>query len=84
MASTDRVALVALFRSTGGAGWRRTDNWETDAAITTWHGVEVNDQGRVVKLYLGENNLQGPIPVELGRLAVLEYLDLEGNELTGR
>ncbi|CAN0020530.1 unnamed protein product, partial [Ectocarpus sp. 12 AP-2014] len=58
MASTDREALVALFRSTGGAGWWRRGNWDTDAAIATWDGVNVNDQGRVVKLFLHTNNLQ--------------------------
>ncbi|CAN0352184.1 unnamed protein product, partial [Ectocarpus sp. 6 AP-2014] len=36
MISTDREALVALFRSTGGAGWRRRDNWDTDADLATW------------------------------------------------
>lgn len=59
MASTDRDALVALFRATGGPGWRRRDNWETHAGLETWFGVEVNDQGRVVKLSLKDNNLRG-------------------------
>ncbi|CAM9791799.1 unnamed protein product [Ectocarpus sp. 8 AP-2014] len=59
MASTDREALIALFRSTGGAGWERRDNWDTDAVLATWDGVEVNDQGRVVGLDLSSNNLQG-------------------------
>ncbi|CAN0296333.1 unnamed protein product [Ectocarpus fasciculatus] len=59
MASTDREALVALFHSTGGPGWTRRGNWDTDAALATWEGVEVNDQGRVVSLKLVNNNLQG-------------------------
>ncbi|CAM9789641.1 unnamed protein product [Ectocarpus sp. 8 AP-2014] len=59
MASTDREALIALFRSTGGAGWRRRGNWGTDAELATWDGVEVNVQGRVVELGLANNNLQG-------------------------
>ncbi|CAM9231843.1 unnamed protein product, partial [Ectocarpus sp. 8 AP-2014] len=48
MSSTDREALIALFRSTGGAGWVRRDNWGTDDVLATWYGVKVNDQGRVV------------------------------------
>ncbi|CAM9896761.1 unnamed protein product, partial [Ectocarpus sp. 8 AP-2014] len=45
MSSTDREALIALFRSIGGAGWMQRDNWDTDAVLATWYGVEVNDQG---------------------------------------
>lgn len=59
MASTDRDALVALFRSTGGANWKRKTNWETDAELSQWHGVEVNNQGRVVELSMVNNNLRG-------------------------
>ncbi|CAM9376069.1 unnamed protein product, partial [Ectocarpus fasciculatus] len=84
MASTDREALIALFRSTGGTGWRRRDNWDTDAELATWFGVtEVNDQGRVVRLDLATNNLQDPIPPELGNLRELKTLWLSHNQLSG-
>lgn len=60
MASTDRSALLALFRSTGGAShWRDNTNWNTDAELSRWYGVFVNDEGRVDELWLDENNLQG-------------------------
>lgn len=59
MDSTDRAVLAALFQVTGGAGWLRNTNWGTDAELSTWFGVEVNDQGRVLKLDLKINNLQG-------------------------
>ncbi|CBJ33081.1 LRR-GTPase of the ROCO family, putative pseudogene [Ectocarpus siliculosus] len=83
MVSTDHEALVALFRSTGGAGWRRRDNWDTDADLATWDGVKVNDQGRVVKLDLAYNKLQGRIPKELGDLTELKEATLYHNNLTG-
>ncbi|CAM9428198.1 unnamed protein product [Ectocarpus sp. 13 AM-2016] len=83
MASTDREALVALFRWTGGAGWTRRDNWDTDADLVTWHGVTVNDQGRVVILDLSDNNLQGHFPKEPGSLSKLRVLRLNNNELSG-
>ncbi|CAB1114032.1 unnamed protein product [Ectocarpus sp. CCAP 1310/34] len=57
MAQTDRKALVALYNATGRAKWEYTRNWNTSAALSQWHGVEVNCQGRVVKLSLGGNNL---------------------------
>lgn len=59
MMSADRDALVALFRSTGGANWKKKDNWDTDADLSQWHGVKVDDQGRVAKVLLYNNNLQG-------------------------
>ncbi|CAN0290830.1 unnamed protein product [Scytosiphon promiscuus] len=59
MAQTDRKALLVLFRSTNGPGWWVKRGWDTRADLSTWDGVEVNDQGRVVKLSLDSNNLQG-------------------------
>ncbi|CAB1106361.1 unnamed protein product [Ectocarpus sp. CCAP 1310/34] len=59
MAQTDRDALVAMYRATGGEKWSTSQNWDTDSDLKTWHGVNVNDQGRVVKLELGFNNLEG-------------------------
>ncbi|CAM9702113.1 unnamed protein product [Ectocarpus sp. 12 AP-2014] len=56
--TTDRDALVALFRSARGASWRKRENWDTDAALSTWFGVEVNVEGRVVRLVLSSNSLQ--------------------------
>lgn len=57
--TTDRIALLALYGLTGGATWNNNDNWDTDADLSLWHGVEVNAQGRVVTLKLPYNNLQG-------------------------
>ena len=59
MASADRAALVTLFHATEGSRWRNKKNWDTDAELAIWHGVEVNDQGRVVKLDLSVNSLRG-------------------------
>ena len=38
-ASTDRDVMDALFRSTRGSGWTRSDNWNTDADLSIWYGV---------------------------------------------
>ena len=78
-----RVALGFLYDVTGGSGWANSDNWGTDADLSTWYGVEVDAQGRVQSLSLGNNNLRGPITPWLGELEALERLDLESNELTG-
>ena len=59
MACPDRDVLLVLYRSTDGAHWNQNSNWDTDAHLGAWHGVNVNDQGRVVKLELSQNNLRG-------------------------
>lgn len=59
MASSGRTALIALYRSAGGANWTRRDNWDTDADLSEWYGVKVDDLGRVKTLDLDGNNLQG-------------------------
>lgn len=78
-----RVALGLLYDAAGGSGWKNSDNWGTDADLSTWYGVEVNAQGEVRSLSLGNNNLRGAITPWLGELDALEHLDLESNELTG-
>lgn len=59
MAQTDREALGALYATTGGPDWKHNKNWNTDAGLSEWYGIETNDHGRVVGLSLGYNNLQG-------------------------
>ena len=75
--------LWTLYESTDGPEWHRRDNWLTDAPVDTWHGVTVDDQGRVSALDLTRNNLSGVIPRELGELAGLGRLSLDGNDLGG-
>lgn len=59
MASADRLALAALFRSTNGIGWTTNCHWDTDAELSRWEGVRLNEAGRVVELSLSRNNLVG-------------------------
>ena len=81
--ATDRAALEALYDATGGANWTDSAGWKTDAPLSEWFGVFTDESGRVTALYLGGNDLTGPIPDELGSLLKLESLDLGGNDLTG-
>ena len=59
--TSDREALLALHRATGGPQWRNNGGWDTYDDISTWYGVQVRD-GRVVRLDLTFNNLKGNIP----------------------
>ena len=84
-ASPDRAALMALYDGTNGNNWTDSTNWGTDEPLDRWHGVTIDDAGRVVRLNLHGNNLTGTLPPALGRLSSLVALDLHGNNnnLTG-
>lgn len=75
MASADRAALVVLSQTnTRGFGpeedWHRfvehklgtvfdMDSWDVDAALSSWKGIEVDGDGRVVGLILETQNIKG-------------------------
>ena len=83
-ARTQRDVLMALYKSTGGPDWFDSRNWGTSRSLREWHGISVDDDGRVMELKLSDNGLTGPIPPELGNLTRLRVLFLTGNGLTGR
>ena len=70
----EREALVALYNATGGPNWISNDNWLSDVPISEWEGVTTDGNGRVTELHLGENQLSGEIPPELGNLINLTEL----------
>ena len=81
-ANSERAALVALYNATGGPNWTHNDNWLTDEPIAAWHGVLLDESGRVAHLILQKNGLNGGIP-DLGALTNLTILDLNNNRLSG-
>ena len=81
--SDDREALIAFYHATGGPQWTNRTNWLTDAPLGEWHGVTTGENGRVIELFLRENDLSGELPSELGSLSELTLLDLDMNRLTG-
>ena len=81
----DRSVLVQVHSATGGANWTNSDNWLSEEhMIREWYGVTNDDNGRVNGLFLGNNQLTGEIPAELGSLAKLEWVSLNQNQLTGK
>ena len=80
---SNREVLEALYDATGGSDWTNNENWLTDAPLEDWHGVEADDQGRVVEIRFTKNGLTGRIPREIGGLAHLQSLRLYRDQLTG-
>jgi extracellular elastinolytic metalloproteinase len=78
-------ALVALYKSTGGANWVNNANWNvTQTPCDDWFGVTCNNKKkRVIGLKLPSNNLMGAIPVPFFDLAKLKILDLSDNNIEG-
>ena len=75
--TADRAALVALYNATGGADWTNNTNWLSNEALSEWHRVETDEDGRVTALRLVANELSGEIPAvplhkQLGNLTNLE------------
>lgn len=80
----DRAALEAFYHATGGSDWANDDNWLTDAPLGEWHGVDVDDYGRVAALDMYRNQLAGTLPPEIGDLTSLKELGFTANSgLTG-
>ncbi len=78
--SPDRATLMDLHDSAGGASWTNGENWASDEPIGSWYGVEANADARVTALRLSENGLSGQLPEDLGDLAFLTELQVNGNE----
>ena len=72
-----------MYEATGGSGWIANNGWLTDAALGDWFGVTTDESGRVTGLNLAANNLNGPIPAEIGSLTNLTTLWLQKNALSG-
>ena len=83
-AEVERDALIALYKATNGDNWLRNDNWCSDRPLSEWYGINCNHtDSDVWGIYLGDNNLTGVLPAEIGNLENLETLFLAHNNIGG-
>ena len=78
----DSLALAALYQGTFGSTWTNSDGW-LSSAMVNWHGVTLDENGRVRILNLTGNNLFGTLPAEMAQLTELDSLYLGSNSLAG-
>ena len=88
-----REALMEIYHALGGDNWTNKTNWGSDKPLNEWYGIWTSsyyDEDNknvecVTHLSLNANNLVGELPAEaFSKLKSLEYLEIEGNAITGK
>lgn len=81
----DSLALVAIYDALGGSKWSHS-YWKR-TPLRYWEGVKlanINDEVRVVSLFLAGNDVKGQLPKEIGMLTELKSLKIcHSDNLTG-
>ena len=81
-------ALMDLYNSTNGAGWRSNPGWGVlpvcSGGVSTWSGVTCDaTDTHVTMLYLPFTNLTGPLPATLNQLTQLQSFYADFNYFNG-
>lgn len=63
--------MHCLYKSTGGPGWACNEGWDRilEANLASLYGVSTTAAGRVTKVSLGANNLEGSFPYNIHKPA---------------
>ncbi|MBE9488505.1 MAG: hypothetical protein IMY73_04905 [Bacteroidetes bacterium] len=77
------VALEEFYNYTSGDGWKNNTNWLSDKPLSSWYGIKVSAEGKVIEINLKNNNLDGLLNSKLKDLVYLRKLDVSENELRG-
>ena len=78
----DSLILVNIHDSLGGKHFG-VPGWLTNAPVSTWIGVRVNANNRVDSINIGSYNLRGSLPLSIGNLTYLRYLNMEAGNISG-
>lgn len=92
----DYIALRALYLSTDGDNWEDNTNWPntvffnanqtlpSGVNVADWYGITVDGvSGCVTEIEITSGNMTGNMPMEIGLLENLLYLNFEYNDITG-
>ncbi len=78
----DRESMQELAESLIGSTCAGCANWGTDAPLSSWEGVALDEHGWVESVELSGNGLWGTIPQGMSNMYGLQTLDLSGNNLS--
>lgn len=82
----DSLALVAIYNATGGERWLYNWKFELPLSEGNWPGVffdVIDGELRVIDLSLGQFNLEGTIPNEIGWLSKVAKIKMQRNKIYG-
>jgi hypothetical protein len=85
VSSTQRSALVDLYKGTHGESWTKNTNWLADDPCTNqWAGVTCDSTGaNILRIELPLNRLSGTLSSSLSALTACESLYFKNNKLSG-
>ena len=82
----DSLALVAIFKATGGAqNWHADRVWDLTQPIDKWYNVKLDETGRVTQVNLANGTVTAPwtLPAAVGDLTEMTNFRIIGCQLTG-
>lgn len=82
--ASERLVLINLYESTGGASWTNNINWNGSAGTEcTWYRVTCDaTQSHVIQITLTNNHMVGSLP-SISGLTALQYFSVNNNQLSG-
>ena len=76
-----KLVLFQIFDKLNGYNWPSSySDWNTDAPLSEWNGIEVDEAGNVIGLTLTASQVAGEIPEEIGDLIYLEELTITSSK----
>ncbi len=76
-------ALMTLYDATNGPNWTDNSGWGEDCDLSTWFGISTNGAGKVTKVDLRANGLNGTLPDNWGTYTNLHTIHLQDNAING-
>lgn len=80
--SSETGILSDFYAATHGSAWKQNNGWSDSSEPCSFYGVECDGAGRVSKIDLTDNGLQGTVPSSIFKLPQLNELVLSKNSLS--